>query len=150
MTTSASNAPDYYKRPESVLVIIHTPAREILLLERITPPGFWQSVTGSLEVDEKPRQAALREVAEETGIHAADDSLYDWQRTNCFEILPEWHGRFAPDVTHNTEHVFSLCLPGRCTVTLSPNEHISYTWLESKAAAARVFSWTNRDAILDL
>lgn len=139
-----------YKRPESVLVVIHTPAFDVLLLERIKPPGFWQSVTGSLEADESPLQAALREVAEETGIRGIDASLHDWHRSNCFEIRAEWRERYAPDVTRNVEHVFSLCLPERCAVTLAPNEHSRYTWLERETAATLVFSWTNRDAIMDL
>lgn len=139
-----------YKRPESVLVVIHTSACDILLLERVAPSGFWQSVTGSLEAGETPRQAALREIAEETGIHAQNASLRDWRRSHCFEIRPEWRARYAPDVTHNTEHVFSLCLPHRCAVTLAPDEHVRYAWLKRDAAAARVFSWTNREAILGL
>jgi dATP pyrophosphohydrolase len=139
-----------FKRPESVLVVIHTPKIEVLLLERVSPPGFWQSVTGSLEAGETPHQAALREVEEETGIQAAENSLRDWQQTNRFEIRPEWRARYAPDVTHNIEHVFSLCLPERCVVTLAPAEHVRYEWLDRASAAARVFSWTNREAILSM
>lgn len=142
--------PEHYKRPESVLVVIHTPTLEILLLERVTPAGFWQSVTGSLEAGESPLEAALREVAEETGIHAAANPPHDWKRRHRFEIRPEWRGRYAPGVSHNIEHVFSLCLPERRPITLAPDEHSSYEWLERDAAAARVFSWTNRDVILDL
>jgi dATP pyrophosphohydrolase len=56
------------KQPVSVLVVIHDPELNILLLERAAHPGYWQSVTGSLEGKESPRDAALREVAEETGI----------------------------------------------------------------------------------
>ena len=37
-----------FKIPESVLVVIHTPALEVLLIERADKPGYWQSVTGSL------------------------------------------------------------------------------------------------------
>lgn len=144
------STPERFKRPESVLAVIHTPAYEILLLERLSPPGFWQSVTGSLEPGELPRQAALREIEEETGIRATDDALHDWHQTRRFEIRPEWRARYAPGVTHNIEHLFSLCLPQRCTVTLAPSEHVRYEWLDRDSAAARVFSWTNRDAILGL
>ena len=142
--------PDRYKRPESVLVVIHTPALDVLLLERIAPIGFWQSVTGSLEPGETPYQAALREITEETGLHANRDSLRNWHQAHSFEILPEWRKRYPPDVTHNLEHVFSLCVPQRCSVTLAPAEHVRYVWAARDAAAAQVFSWTNRDAILHL
>lgn len=139
-----------YKQPVSVLVVVHTPEREVLLLERVRPPGFWQSVTGSLEEGETPQQAAIREVAEETGIAADADNLHDWQYTNRFEIRPEWRHRYAPDVSHNVEHVFSLCVPSACAIVMTPDEHLSHCWLTRDEAAKKVFSATNRDAILRL
>ena len=100
-----------FKRPVSVLVVIHTPDRQVLLLERAAHPGYWQSVTGSQEGEESPIETATREVKEETGISASKDSLIDWQLINEFEIFTEWRHRYAPGVTHNTEHVFSLEVP---------------------------------------
>lgn len=142
--------PGPFKQPVSVLVVVHTPALRILLLERIFPPEFWQSVTGSLEAGETPVQAALREVAEETGIVAAPEQLDDWGQTNRFEIRPEWRVRYDPAVTHNTEHVFSLCVGDGAAVRLAPDEHRALLWLPPDEAAEKVFSWTNRDAILQL
>lgn len=139
-----------YKRPESVLVVIHTPGFEVLLLERIHPRGFWQSVTGSLEPGETPLQAALRELDEETGIIATADDVRDWHQINRFEILPEWRARYAPDVMHNIEHVFSLCVAKRRPIRLAPDEHAGHVWLPRDEAAAKATSWTNRDAILEL
>jgi len=40
-----------YKQPVSVLVLVHTIDLQVLLLERADRPGFWQSVTGSLDRD---------------------------------------------------------------------------------------------------
>ncbi|HMY05680.1 MAG TPA: dihydroneopterin triphosphate diphosphatase [Accumulibacter sp.] len=139
-----------YKRPVSVLVVIHTPDLQILLLERAAHPGYWQSVTGSQETDEDLRHTAIREVGEETGIVVDDDQLFDWQFTNRYEIFAEWRQRYAPGVTHNIEHVFSLCLPQPPSVTLAPSEHRAYCWLPWREAAACCFSWSNRDAILML
>lgn len=138
------------KRPESVLVLVHTPALEILLLERKDPPGFWQSVTGSLENGEKPLDAARRELVEETGLQVGADALQNWQQTNRFEIHPRWRHRYAPGVHHNTEHVFSVSIPAPRPVRLAPDEHTAQLWLPADAAASKVFSWTNRDAILEL
>jgi len=136
------------KLPVSVLVVIHTPALEVLLLERAARPGFWQSVTGSLDApDEPPREAARREVWEETGVQAAADRLLDWRMASAFEIYQHWRGRFPPGTTHNTEHVFSLELPTRVTVRLAPEEHRAQRWLAWREAAAACFSWSNRDAI---
>ena len=136
------------KLPVSVLVVIHTPAREVLLLERAARPGFWQSVTGSLDaLDEPPRQAARREVNEETGIAVPAERLVDWRMINVFEIFAHWRGRFPPGTTHNAEHVFSLELPAASEVRLEPREHRAQRWLPWREAAEACFSWTNRDAI---
>ncbi|MDX5364213.1 MAG: dihydroneopterin triphosphate diphosphatase [Pseudazoarcus pumilus] len=139
-----------YKLPVSVLVIIHTPDLQVLLIERVRPPGQWQSVTGSLEPDETPLQAAVREVEEETGLRCAADAFRDWQHSNRFRIRGQWRPMYAPDVTHNTEHVFSLCLPTVVPVCLAPGEHTAQQWLPWREAAETAFSWSNRDAILRL
>lgn len=139
-----------YKRPVSVLVVIHSPDLEVLLLERAAHPGYWQSVTGSQEADEDLRQTALREVAEETGIHAGSDRIVDWQQSHTYEIFPEWRHRYAPGITRNTEHVFSLEVPRDVAVRIAPHEHTAWCWLPLAEAAGRVFSWSNRDAILAL
>ncbi len=136
------------KLPVSVLVVLHTAGREVLLLERAARPGFWQSVTGSLDrVDEPAAEAARREVREETGIEARPQDFRRWPLAYTFEIFPQWRDRFAPGAAHNTEHVFSLELPARVTVALAPAEHSASLWLPWQEAAARCFSWSNRDAI---
>jgi len=138
------------KIPVSTLVVIYTPALDVLLLERADRPGFWQSVTGSQDPGETLAETAAREVREETGIRAADHRLEDWNLQNVFEIYPVWRDRYAPGVTHNTEHVFGLRVPARVPVRLEPREHLAAQWLPWREAAARVFSWSNRKAILTL
>jgi dATP pyrophosphohydrolase len=136
------------KIPVSVLVVVHTRALEVLLLERASVPGFWQSVTGSLDrQDEALEAAAAREVEEETGIRAGEGRLRAWRAINTFEIYPMWRPRFAAGVTHNTEHVFGLELPARRPVRLAAAEHTASAWLGWEEAAARCFSWSNRDAL---
>ena len=136
------------KLPVSVLVVVHTRELDVLLLERAARGGFWQSVTGSLEHPEEPLEAAaLRELEEETGIGARDGRLSDWRATNTFEIYAHWRHRFAPGVTHNTEHVFGFALEGRRPVRLAADEHVASLWLPWRDAAQRCFSWSNRDAI---
>ena len=139
-----------HKAPVSALVVIHTPQLDVLLLERADHPGFWQSVTGSRHEGETLRATAIREVAEETGIDAGRHELADWNLQNVYEIYPVWRHRYAPGVTHNTEHVFGLCVPQRLEARLEPREHLSAIWLPWKEAAQRVFSWSNRKAILML
>ena len=133
-----------YKRPESVLVVVATRAREVLLLERRFPPGFWQSVTGSLEWNETSAAAAQRELYEETGFAA--DSLEDLGIGARFLIRPEWRTRFAPDVRENREHWFLLWLDAPVQARLS-REHLQARWLPAEAACKTVASWTNRLAI---
>lgn len=139
------------KIPESVLVVIHTPAQEVLLIERADAPGFWQSVTGSKDhLSESFDQTAVREVMEETGIDALAHGhrLSDWALENVYEIYPGWRHRYAPGVTHNTEHLFGLCVPAVHAVRLSPSEHRDQIWLPWLEAADQCFSPSNAEAIL--
>lgn len=139
-----------YKRPESVLVVVYTAAGEVLVLRRRQPPDFWQSVTGSLRWDEtEPLAAARRELGEETGL-GDEVEIVACGVTNRFPILPAWRHRYAPNVTENVEHVFRVLLPERRPILLNPAEHGEYQWLPRAAAAAKVASWTNRDAIVAL
>jgi dihydroneopterin triphosphate diphosphatase len=145
-----------HKIPESVLVVIHTPALEVLLIERADHPDFWQSVTGSKDsAQEALAQTCVREVAEETGIVIGSPAvlraaLRDWQLCNVYEIYPVWRHRYAPGVTHNTEHVFGLTVAPGTPVLLNPREHLRHAWLPYRDAAERCFSPSNAEAILHL
>ncbi|MBU3667215.1 MAG: dihydroneopterin triphosphate diphosphatase [Rhodocyclaceae bacterium] len=139
-----------FKRPESVLVVIHTPDLQILLLERAKHPGYWQSVTGSREDGELFLDTAIREVREETGLQIHPEQLRIWPGENIYTIMPEWRHRYAPDVTHNRERVFSLCLPTMCNINTAPDEHRAWRWLPCEEAATACFSASNREAILAL
>ena len=136
-----------YKQPVSVLVVIYTRDSQLLLLERADQPGWWQSVTGSRDGEESLRQTAMREVGEETGLDAQCFQLDDWGYQNTFTIYPQWRQRYAPGVTENTEHVFGLVLPNILPITVSPREHLGYTWLTAEAAAEKCFSPSNAGAI---
>ena len=142
-----------YKIPESVLVVIHTADLQVLLIERADRAGYWQSVTGSLDaLDEPLALTAARELFEETGIVADGEriALRDWRMSNVYEIYPVWRHRYAPGVTQNTEHVFSVEVPRDIAITLSPREHLNHVWLPYLEAADRCFSFSNAEAILQL
>jgi dATP pyrophosphohydrolase len=166
-----------FKIPESVLVVIHSPEREVLLIERADSPGYWQSVTGSKDrPDESLLETCAREVTEETGIRLAAipsgeidsapvrplplkeegaaivplSNLRDWGLVNVYEIYPIWRHRYEPGVTHNTEHVFGLTVPRDITISLAPREHLQHIWLPWREAADRCFSPSNAEAILHL
>ncbi len=141
-------APMAFKLPESVLVVIHTPWLDVLLLERVGT-GYWQSVTGSREPDDPDLEAtARRELLEETGLSVG--TLTDWRLINRYEIWAQWRSRYAPDVIHNTEHVFAFQVPELTVATLDPAEHVAQMWLPWQEAMKKVFSPTNRDAIWQL
>lgn len=147
-----------YKQPVSVLVVIYTAApstglragSDVLLLERADYPGYWQSVTGSRDDEESLRETAIREVFEETGLDANAYALTDWQEQNVYEIYPKWRHRYATGIMYNTEHVFGLQLAQQVAVQLAPREHLNYQWLPWSLAAEKVFSPSNRAAILEL
>jgi dihydroneopterin triphosphate diphosphatase len=149
-----------YKIPRSVLVVIHTPQLEVLLIERADDrgqaSGFWQSVTGSLDTeDESFIDCAVREVMEETGLDARPGNalghvLTDWLLENTYDIYPHYLPRYAPGITRNTERVFGLCIPEPVVVQLAPREHVAQLWLPFEAAAAKVRSASNELAILRL
>lgn len=134
-----------FKRPESVLVVVHTTALDCLLLERAEPRGFWQSVTGSLRWAETAAECAARELREETGLDGA--GLRDAHVQRSFPILPAWRSRYAPGVERNLEHLWYLELAAPCAVSLEPGEHVAYLWLPVDAAIEKVASWTNREAL---
>jgi len=140
-----------YKQPVSVLVLVYTPALDVLLIERADFPDHWQSVTGSCEPGEPLARTAVRELMEETGIDASRyGGVVDWQSHNDFEIFEQWRHRYPPGTTHNREHVFALEVPGHVPVRLHPREHRQFAWLPWREAAQRCFSWTNRAAIEQL
>ena len=136
------------KIPESVLVVVYTPGLDVLLMERADHPGFWQSVTGSKATPEESlRDTCARELAEETGLCVAPEGFDDWRLSHRFAIYQHWRSRYAAGVTHNTEHVFGLCVPDRFDPRLNPLEHLRHRWLEWRAAAEACFSWTNAEAV---
>ncbi len=139
-----------HKIPVSVLVVVYSADGQVLLMERADAPGYWQSVTGSQDAGETLTETAIREVREETGLDAAAFALTSWGIETRYEIYERWRHRYAPGVTHNTEHVFGLKLPGPLPVTLAPREHLNYVWLPWEKAAQRCFSPSNAAAIREL
>jgi len=128
--------------------VIYTAGGEFLLLERRKPPGFWQSVTGSLEWGETADAAARRELIEETGI--TQGFLRNLQWTQVYEILPSFGKKYALGITRNLEHAFALKLLQRVPVTLSESEHVQYRWLPAAEAIDLASSSTNRAVIRQL
>ena len=137
------------RRPESVLVVVHSDDSQVLLLRRVTPFDFWQSVTGSLQHGESPANAAIRELFEETGLRN-QGRLTDTQTARIFTIDPRWRHRFSPGVTENREHEWRYRLPAPCDVRLNAAEHCESRWLPIDDAIATVWSWTNREALESL
>lgn len=149
MSSQATARP--FKIPQSVLVVVHTPACEVLLIRRADGGEHWQSVTGSKDREDEAWEAtAAREVGEETGIdvQAPGCVLADWYLENVYDIWPQWRHRYAPGVVFNRERVFGLCVPTGTPVVLSPREHVAYQWLPWREAAYRCFSASNAEACL--
>ena len=135
-----------YRRPESVLVLVYADRSNVLLLRRVRPFDFWQSVTGSLDENETPDMTAARELFEETGI-AGTEALEDTGISRSFTIDPRWRDRYAPGVTENLEHEFRLRLGAPEGITIDRTEHAEFEWVDIDCAIERVWSWTNREAL---
>ena len=142
----AMTAKETLKRPISVLVVVFNAAGEFMLLNRVKPSGFWQSVTGSLMPGESPRSAALRELKEETGLLGAS-GLIDLRQSRLFPIIHPWRKRYAPGICFNREHWFALRLPYRRHIRIDPSEHSEVLWLPLEKALELAGSWTNREAM---
>ena len=127
---------------------MHSPTLDVLLLERVDFPGFWQSVTGSrASAAEALAQTCAREVAEESGLDRPASDFRELDLVHRYAIYSHWLHRYAPEVTHNTEHVFGLEVAAPFVPQLSPREHCGYRWLPWRDAADACFSWTNAQAI---
>lgn len=137
-----------WRRPESVLVLVYADRSRVLLLKRKAPFDFWQSVTGSLEPGETAAEAACRELTEETGLSLAPNGGHVAERR--FVIDPRWRNRYAPGVTENLEYEFRACVPNASAVRVDEDEHSAYAWLSIDDAIERVWSWTNREALIAL
>jgi dATP pyrophosphohydrolase len=139
-----------YKQPRSIQVVIfaeHGLERQYLLLRRVTNHGgFWQSVTGSLEANETHRNAAVREVSEETGITAVEEELIELGVVNTFEIAPQWREKYAPGVTHNEEVCFALKV-GKGEAQVDSTEHDEYVWVGYDRAMEMVYWDSTRRAL---
>ena len=118
-----------------------------LLLRRKQPFDFWQSVTGSLHAGETHAEAARRELREETGLGIEGDLRYSGI-SRQFVIDPRWRDNFAAAAIENVEFEWHYRVPEITKVRICDDEHSEYQWLPVAEAANKVWSWTNRDALL--
>lgn len=137
-----------FKHNESVLVVIYAQVtKRVLMLQRRDDPDFWQSVTGSLEKDETPRQTAIRELWEEVRLKISENSpaLFDCNECVEFEIFPHFRYKYAPNVTHCREHWFLCAVEQEFVPQLS--EHLDFKWVAAEEAAKMTKSSNNAGAI---
>ena len=137
-----------YKNNQSVLVIIYAESTyRILMLQRQDDPDFWQSVTGTIESGETPKNTAIRELWEEVRLEISENSpaLFDCKESIEFEIFPHFRYKYAPNVTHCHEHWFLLAMEQEFEPVLS--EHLAYQWVSPEQAIQMTKSSNNAEAI---
>jgi 8-oxo-dGTP pyrophosphatase MutT (NUDIX family) len=139
--------------PYQVLVYIRrrpTPeTAEYLVLKRIPAHGgFWQGVTGGVEAGESLAQAALREVAEETGYERFIRFLpFDFRYSFPLD-KPKWGHLYAPEVEVIQEECFGAEISlEEGEPRLDPGEHDEYRWLGVRQALALLHWPENQEAL---
>ena len=137
-----------YKNNQSVLVVIYAKdTNRVLMLQRQDDPDFWQSVTGTIESGETPKNTAIRELWEEVRLDISENStaLFDCKESIEFEIFPHFRYKYAPNVTHCHEHWFLLAMEQEFEPVLS--EHLAYRWVSPEQAIQMTKSSNNAEAI---
>ena len=137
-----------YKNNQSVLVVIYAKdTNRVLMLQRQDDPDFWQSVTGTIESGETPKNTAIRELLEEVRLEITENStaLFDCKESIEFEIFPHFRYKYAPNVTHCREHWFLLVMEQEFEPILS--EHLAYQWVSPEQAIQMTKSSNNAEAI---
>ncbi|TDN41228.1 dihydroneopterin triphosphate diphosphatase [Haemophilus haemolyticus] len=137
-----------YKNNQSVLVVIYAKdTNRVLMLQRQDDPDFWQSVTGTIESGETPKNTAIRELWEEVRLEISENStaLFDCKESIEFEIFPHFRYKYAPNVTHCREHWFLLAMEQEFEPVLS--EHLAYQWVSPEQAIQMTKSSNNAEAI---
>ena len=137
-----------YKNNQSVLVVIYAEStHRVLMLQRQDDPDFWQSVTGTIESGETPKNTAIRELWEEVRLDISENStaLFDCKESIEFEIFPHFRYKYAPNVTHCHEHWFLLAMEQEFEPVLS--EHLAYQWVFPEQAIQMTKSSNNAEAI---
>ena len=137
-----------YKNNQSVLVVIYADStHRVLMLQRQDDPDFWQSVTGTIESGETPKNTAIRELWEEVRLEISENStaLFDCKESIEFEIFPHFRYKYAPNVTHCREYWFLLAMEQEFEPVLS--EHLAYQWVSPEQAIQMTKSSNNAEAI---
>lgn len=137
-----TSAPKTQKKIQKIQVWIFVvgPTQSLqVLLFKTTPArgGFWQPVTGKVEDGESFEAAALREVAEETGMH---------QGLTLIDL--EYHFQFKThDGRSAQEQCYAVYLDRKQMPMLDAREHVDFLWTTSEKALEMLKYDTNRQAL---
>ena len=111
-----------HKKVQEVVISEDNTNRELLLLKTNESRGeFWQNVTGSVELGESFKQAALRELKEETGL--IPSSFFE------LDININFKDQWSREVE---EKCFLAFATHSSAITIDSKEHCAFKWLEVK------------------
>lgn len=121
-----------------VVLVVRRTNGDVLVFERGDAPGAWQLPQGGIDVGESPREAAWRELEEETGLTE--------EHVDLVTEIPEWISYEWPDdIRERARHgdvrrgqtqkwfFFSLVRGSDDAPTPDGREFVAYKWSSPEA-----------------
>lgn len=138
------------RRPEEVAIVVRRPGLDgpefLVLLRSPEKLGYWHLVAGGLEPEETAAAAAVRELAEETGLESTVEPLGDALSYDLAGDPEAVRERFPEGTERITVWPFVADAPAGWEPALD-TEHVDHRWLGADAAVRLLHYPEPREAV---
>jgi 8-oxo-dGTP pyrophosphatase MutT (NUDIX family) len=114
---------------QEVVVVVRRGAEFLVVRRAPERLGYWSLVSGGLEPNESPREAAERELLEEASLRAVARPLPITLSYSLLDDPPAIRARYAPGVERVTVHAFVVDAPEGWEPRLDA-EHDLHRWCD--------------------